>query len=74
MTIAWGHIGCLWERNTHSNRLPTIICYVRPCRYTKRFLDNEEYFSVTAFDENYRKVLGYIGTHSGRDIDKIAST
>lgn len=74
MTIAWGHIGSLWERDIHSNRLPTIICYVRPTRYTKQFLDREDYFTVTAFDESYRNTLGFIGSHSGRDIDKIAST
>lgn len=23
MTIAWGHLGSLWERGSHANRLPT---------------------------------------------------
>lgn len=73
MTIAWGHIGCLWERDSHSNKLPTIICYVRPTRYTKQFLDKEDYFTLTAFDESYRNTLGFIGSHSGRDVDKISS-
>lgn len=73
MTIAWGHIGSLWERDSHSNRLPTIICYVRPTRYTKQFLDKEDYFTLTSFDESYRNTLGFIGSHSGRDVDKISS-
>ena len=71
MTIAWGHIGSLWERDQHTNRLPTLICYVRPSRYTKKFIDSEEYFTVTAFDEEYRRSLAYLGTHSGKDEDKI---
>ena len=35
MCIAWGHMGTLWERGSHSNRLPTVTCFVRPGRYTK---------------------------------------
>lgn len=70
MTVAWGHFGALWERDSHANRLPTVICYVRPGRYTKTFVDKEEYFTLSCFDESYRKVLGYLGSHSGRDGDK----
>lgn len=73
MTIAWGHFGTLWERGSHSNRLPTAIFYVRPGRYTKRFLDKEPYFTVSCFDSKYKKALGYLGSHSGRDGDKIKS-
>lgn len=71
MTIAWGHFGTLWERDSHSNRLPTAICYVRPSRYTKNFLDKERYFTISCFDGNYKKALGYLGSRSGRDGDKI---
>lgn len=35
MTVSWGQLGALWERSSHSNRLPTAVCYVRPSRYTK---------------------------------------
>ncbi len=71
MTIAWGHFGTLWERNSHANRLPAAICYVRPSRYTKKLLDKEPYFTISCFDGNYKKALGYLGSHSGRDGDKI---
>ena len=37
MTIAWGHFGSLWERGSHTNRLPTAICYVRPSRYSRPY-------------------------------------
>ena len=40
MTIAWGHLGSIWERSNHRNCLPTAICYVRPSRYTKEFADS----------------------------------
>lgn len=39
MTIAWGQIGSLWERKSHSNRLPVATVYVRPSRYTKQLMD-----------------------------------
>lgn len=72
MTVAWGHFGSLWERESHSNRLPTAICYVRPSRYTKEFLDREPYFTLSCFGKEHKKALGYLGSHSGRDEDKIA--
>lgn len=70
MTIAWGHFGTIWERGNHANHLPTVICYVRPGRYTKNFMDKEEYFTLSRFDPSYKKSLGYLGSHSGRDGDK----
>ena len=71
MTIAWGHLGTLWERDTHTNRLPTAICYVRPSRHTKSFMEKEDLFTLCSFGSEYKKALGYIGSHSGRDGDKI---
>lgn len=73
MTIAWGHIGALWERGTHTNRLPTTVVYVRPSRYTKEFMDREPMFTLSLFEGEKKKALGYIGSHSGRDGDKLAS-
>lgn len=69
MTIAWGNIGTLWERNSHSNRLPVMTVYVRPSRYTKKFMDSESLFTVSTLDD--KKALGYLGSHTGRNEDKI---
>ena len=33
----------------------------------------EELFTLTFFDESKRKALGYLGTVSGRDEDKVAA-
>lgn len=71
MTVAWGHLGSVWERENHQNRLSTAICYVRPSRYTKTFLDREEYFTLSHFAPEQKKALGYLGSHSGRNEDKI---
>ena len=70
MCIAWGHMGSLWERDSHANRLHTVTCFVRPSRYTKEFMDSEEYFTLSHFPASMKKALGYIGSHSGRDGDK----
>lgn len=73
MTIAWGHLGSLWERGTHTNRLPTAICYVRPSRYTKKLMDSAAYFTLSSFDAQHRHTLGYLGTHSGCDGEKYTA-
>ena len=69
MTISWGHIGSIWGHN-----MPTVIAYVRPQRYTKQFMDKNEYFTLSILDEKYKKELAYLGSHSGKDEDKIAGT
>ena len=73
MTIAWGHMGSLWERDSHANRLPTVVVYVRPSRYTKELLDRESLFTLSLFDKDGKKALGYLGSHSGRESDKFAA-
>ena len=47
--------------------------YIRPQRYTREFVDNSDYFSLTFF-EGYKKELGILGSKSGRDCDKIKET
>ena len=64
MTASWGGVGVLWQA-------PVATCYVRPQRYTKQFLDEQEYFTLTFFSEEYRKQLQLCGTRSGRDMDKV---
>lgn len=64
MTASWGALGVIWNR-------PTATAYIRQSRYTKEFVDNNEYFTLTVFDESYRQALTHLGTVSGRDSDKI---
>lgn len=70
MTASWGHLGALWATN---KGLPTAIVYVRPQRYTKEFIDREDYFTLSFFSKDYKRQLAYLGTHSGRDEDKIGN-
>jgi flavin reductase (DIM6/NTAB) family NADH-FMN oxidoreductase RutF len=69
MTASWGHLGSIWG---HNGGLPTSVIYVRPQRYTKEFVDREELYTLCFFPETYKKALGYLGSHSGRDGDKVA--
>ena len=69
MTASWGHLGSSWG---HHNGSATAVIYVRPQRYTKEFVDRENIFTLCFFDQQYHKALGYLGSHSGRDGDKVA--
>ena len=64
MTASWGGMGVLWNKNV-------FFCFVRPQRYTKEFIDNSEYISLSFFDEDKKKALTYCGRNSGRDGDKL---
>ena len=72
MTVAWGHLGSIWDRRDRPGCLPTAIAYVRPSRYTLEFMDREDSFTLSLFGSEKRKALAYIGSHSGRDGDKCA--
>ena len=67
MTASWGGMGVLWNR-------PVAFCFVRPQRYTCRFIEQSERFSLSFFDEQYRAALRICGTKSGKDIDKWKET
>ncbi len=64
MTIAWGEAGFIWYK-------PVMDVYVRESRYTLEFMESSEYFSVCFFDSSFKDKLIYLGTHSGRDENKI---
>lgn len=64
MTVSWGGLGVLWNKN-----VATI--YVRPQRYTKEFIENSDYFTISFFDDTQRESLTFCGKNSGRDCNKI---
>ena len=67
MTVSWGGMGTLWGK-------PVVTVYVRQSRYTLEFLQNNDYFTLSMFPEEYKKDLGILGSKSGRDGDKVALT
>ena len=66
MTASWGHLGCLWGNND-----PSAVVYIRESRYTKKFVDEEPYFTLCVMDKSFKKQMAYLGSTSGRDEDKI---
>ncbi len=65
MTASWGGFGVLWGR-------PVCQFYIRPQRYTLRFVDEAEVVTLSFLEEGHRDALTLCGRKSGRDCDKIA--
>ena len=64
MTVSWGGLGTIWGK-------PVATVYVRKSRYTHEFMEDNDYFTVSFYPEEYRKVLSVLGSKSGRDMDKM---
>lgn len=65
MTIGWGKIGIEWGK-------PIFIAYVRESRYTRQMLEDNGEFTVNIpYGEVDPRILGFCGTKSGQDVDKI---
>lgn len=67
MTISWGGVGIMWNK-------PVAFTFIRPQRYTFSLLENQEYYTVNFFEEEYRDALKFCGSKSGRNFDKTAET
>lgn len=67
MTASWGGFGVMWNKSV-------VYIVIRPQRYTKEFIDHSSTFSLSFFDKSYKKQLGYLGSISGRDTDKIKNS
>lgn len=66
MTIGWGMLGIEWSK-------PVFIAFVRESRFTKQLLEDHGEFTVNIpYGDADPKILGFCGTKSGRDLDKIA--
>lgn len=65
MTASWGGMGVLWGKNV-------VTTYIRPQRYTKKFVDENDTFTLSFYGEEYRNALNICGTKSGRDCDKVS--
>lgn len=65
MTISWGALGVEWA-------CPIFTTYIRRGRFTHRMLEENPEFTVNIpLGPVDRKILGYCGTRSGRDCDKL---
>ena len=67
MTISWGMLGIEWNR-------PLFITFVRTGRFTHGLLERNPEFTVNIPVGDYpAQLLKHLGTHSGRNEDKIAT-
>lgn len=69
LTVSWGALGDAWWDN-----MPIAIVFVSATRYTHKFLEENETFSINVFPSEFKKALAYIGSHSGKDEDKVKAT
>ena len=65
MTASWGGFGELWFK-------PVSFIFIRPQRYTFEFLEKYDSFTLSFFSERYKPQFNICGSHSGRDINKMA--
>jgi len=63
MTVSWGGVGKIWG-------FDAAFIFVRPQRYTLKYLDAGEYFTLSFGLP--RETMALCGKISGRDCDKIA--
>lgn len=67
MTASWGGIGILWNKNV-------AFTFIRDSRYTLKFVDKNDCYTLSFFGGNCMKELVFCGKNSGRDVDKIKAT
>lgn len=66
MTISWGTLGIEWGK-------PIFTVFVRENRFTKEQLEKNPEFTINIpMGEFNKKILGFCGTKSGHNIDKIS--
>lgn len=65
MTVSWGGVGELWNKDV-------CFAFVRPQRYTYKYMEQNEYFTLSFYGGEYKKELGICGSKSGKDVDKTA--
>lgn len=64
MTASWGMMGEMWNKDV-------AITVIRPQRYTKKFVDENELFTLSFYGDN-KAVHAVCGKMSGKDVDKTA--
>lgn len=63
MTAGWGFMGEMWGKDAFE-------AVVRHNRYTYKFMEKNDLFTVSFFPKERSDVVKFCGSHSGRDFDK----
>ncbi len=64
MTASFGGFGILFSKKVAA-------IFVRPERFTYKFLEDNDTFSLSFFSDEYKDKLKYCGVKSGKDVDKF---
>ncbi|MGI6175236.1 MAG: flavin reductase family protein [Christensenellales bacterium] len=64
MTIGWSSVGIMWA-------LPVFEVPVRVNRYSHEFIEKNNCFTICIGKEEVRQHLAFVGSKSGRDVDKF---
>lgn len=67
MAGGWGGLGNLFNR-------PVAYCFIDPSRYTYGIMQKNNTYTLTFYTPAYQDAIQYVGTHSGRDGDKVAGS
>lgn len=67
MTASWGGVGVMWGKNV-------VTTVIRSNRNTFEYINDNDIFTISFFPEEHKDILSYCGSHSGRDVDKVAET
>lgn len=67
--VGWGMLGNIWDL---PGKRSVVSIFVHPDRYTSQFLKKYDMFTVSFYSLKYKPALTYLGSHSGRDGDKVA--
>lgn len=67
MTASWGGVGVMWGKNV-------VTTVIRSNRHTYNYIDDGEYFTISFLPEQYKDILSFCGSHSGRDCNKVEKT
>ncbi len=68
-TISWGSLGTIWGDAGQGRPIATV--YVNPDRYTWEYLKKNDTFTISFLPEGSQDTYLYLGSHSGRDEDKV---
>lgn len=64
--IGWGILGIVWN-------IPIATVYVKTGRHARSLIDANSEFTINIPSSGTdRRILGYRGSHSGKDVDKVS--
>ena len=67
MAGGWGGLGNLFNR-------PVAYCFIDPSRYTYGIMQKNDTYTLSFYTPAYQDAIQYVGTHSGRDGNKVAGS